>query len=163
LRVRNSSGLQELPHEAIEFLWMFELRKVACIVDHDETRSANVRMEVLARPLGRTRHLVIFPPKDQGWRVDAPHLFVGDPTEPVLSRGRQLGDRDEEVTGEYRVRMIPHKRRPALGRPTAAGRPPIPQIPSDRRSLLFPGVRQRIVQRLFRVCARRDAHRPPGR
>src|SRR5437879_4706430 len=38
---------------------------------------------------------------------------------------------DEEVTGQDRMRMIPHKRRPALGRSSNTRRPHAPEISSD--------------------------------
>jgi hypothetical protein len=41
------------------------------------------------------------------------------------------GQRREEVTGDDRVRMIPHKRRPTLGPLPAAPGPQRPEIASD--------------------------------
>jgi hypothetical protein len=42
------------------------------------------------------------------------------------------GHRDEEVAGQDRVRVIPDEGRPPLGGSTAARRPEVPEIPSDR-------------------------------
>jgi len=64
-------------------------------------------------------------PMDHPSRADVEHDEHIEDTEAC-------GHRDEEITGQDRVRVIPNKRRPALGRPTAAGRPHVPEIPSDR-------------------------------
>ena len=45
---------------------------------------------------------------------------------------KACGYRDKEVAGKNGVRMVPHKRRPALGRSAAAGPPERSQIASDR-------------------------------
>ena len=81
------------------------------------------RAELLDRPLRR------------GMLRDVP---VEDPTRADLEDDEDIedaeadGHRREEVTGDDRVRMIPHKRRPPLGPlPTAPG-PQRPEIPSDR-------------------------------
>jgi hypothetical protein len=64
---------------------------------------------------------------DNPSRADVEHDEYGDDMEA-------FGHRDEKVTGQDRVRMIPNKRRPALGPPSAAGRPHVPEIPVVRQN-----------------------------
>jgi hypothetical protein len=63
---------------------------------------------------------------------------VQDPTRADLKNDEDIKDPEadghcrEEVTGDDRVCMIPHKRRPPLGSLPAAPGPQGPEISSDR-------------------------------
>ena len=65
-------------------------------------------------------------------------ISVEDSTRADLKDDEDIKDLEadrhdrEEVTGHDRVRVVPHKRRPPLGRPPAAPGPQGPEIPSDR-------------------------------
>jgi hypothetical protein len=65
------------------------------------------------------------------------HIPVDDPPRADFKNDEDIQDAEggrhghEEVTGQDRVRMIPHKRRPALGRSSTTRRPRVPEISSD--------------------------------
>src|SRR5579864_790658 len=61
----------------------------------------------------------------------------------------------EDVTGHDRVRMIPHKRRPALGWPSTVLRTQIPDVPTHHS--------RRHGQSQFEEEFVRDPFFPPGR
>jgi hypothetical protein len=66
------------------------------------------------------------------------HIPMHDPSRADIEHDEDIkaqeagGQDDEEITGQNRVRVIPHKCRPALGGLTTAGRSQAPEIPSDR-------------------------------
>jgi hypothetical protein len=65
------------------------------------------------------------------------HIPMHDPSRADVEDDKDIEDAeasshgDEEVTGQDRGRMIPHKRRPTLGLASATRRPLVPEISSD--------------------------------
>ena len=112
----------------------------------------------MGRLRGDDRAKLLDRPLRRGMLGDIP---VEDPTRTDLEDDEHIEDAEagghhrEEVTGHDRVRMIPHKRRPALGSPPAVRRAQTPDIPTHRA--------RRHGQSQFQEQFVRDPFFTPGR